>query len=112
METKHEAITTLTEEYESVLRKLTLFLDSDPWTARETETALMMDDSLMRLKLWGHEIGYKDKVLEQAEKEDGDLKSVTKYFLLGIGESIEQFATIREQVAESPTKRYDSSALA
>jgi hypothetical protein len=107
METQHESNSTLLEAYDYALSKLTLFLDKDPWIAREAGIAMRLDDCLLRLKLWGQEIGCQDGVLEEVENEEGDLGSVVKHFLVRIDMSIEEIATAREDMLENPTQRWD-----
>jgi hypothetical protein len=53
---RRENIVTLSALYEVALERITLFLDKDPWIAREIESALILDDCLKRLKIWNHEI--------------------------------------------------------
>jgi hypothetical protein len=96
----------LSNLYEIAIERITLFLDKDPWIAREIESALILDDCLIRLKIWSQATG-SEMVLHQVERQHVALYSSTKYFLEHIKDAIEDCMSLREEVAEWPTTRYE-----
>ena len=101
-----EGIAILSGLYKIAVERITLFLDKDPWIAREIESALILDDCLKRLKIWSQEID-SEMVLHQVESKHIGLYSSTKYYLVHINSAIEDFVSLREEIAEWPTPRYD-----